>query len=59
MNCEFCNKEINNKGGLVKHEKGCVKNPNRILYKSNFEGYNEKVKSGVIKGSNQFTKAKN
>lgn len=46
MNCKYCNKEIDNKGGLVKHEKGCKLNPDKIEYKSNFINYNEKVKSG-------------
>lgn len=36
MFCKFCSKEISNKGGLKKHENGCVNNPNKIIYKSNF-----------------------
>ena len=42
--CEFCGKEINNKGSLVKHQNGCKLNPNRKVYKSNFIDYNKKVK---------------
>jgi hypothetical protein len=47
-NCEFCNKEINNKGGLIKHQNGCKLNPNRKNYKSNLIDYHEKVKNGDI-----------
>lgn len=61
MNCKFCDKEIKNKGGLVKHENGCKDNPERIIYKSNFSKYNEQIRSGeVVKlNTNQYTKAKN
>lgn len=59
MNCVHCLKEILNKGSLVKHQNGCKLNPNRIVYKSNFVKYNEKVRKGEVqKNSNQWTKAK-
>lgn len=32
-NCQFCNKQINNKGSLIAHVKSCHKNPNKIKYK--------------------------
>ena len=32
--CKYCGKEIGNKGCLVLHEKYCVKNPNRIISKT-------------------------
>lgn len=31
MNCQFCNKEINNKGSLKAHENSCKLNPNRVI----------------------------
>jgi hypothetical protein len=31
--CEFCNKEINNKGSLVAHTNCCKQNPNKIKRK--------------------------
>ena len=32
--CQYCGKEIGNKGCLVLHEKYCEKNPNRIISKT-------------------------
>ena len=32
--CKYCGKEIGNKGCLVLHEKRCVKNPNRVISKT-------------------------
>lgn len=59
MNCKFCDRNINNKGSLVKHEKECKLNPDRIPYKSNFIKYNANVKSGLAtKSKNQFQHAK-
>ncbi len=49
MDCIFCQKKINNKGSLVKHQKSCLLNPERIIYKNNLEEYNKKVKNGLIK----------
>jgi hypothetical protein len=56
--CEFCGKEINNRGSLVKHQNGCKLNPKRKIYKSNFINYNKKVKDGEIKKDfiNQYDK---
>lgn len=51
MNCKYCNKEINNKGGLIKHENGCKFNPNRIIYTFN----KIKGKSGWSKGLTKET----
>lgn len=58
--CKFCNKEFisNNNGGLVKHENGCIQNPNRILYKNNFNDFNSNRKLGKVQGSNQYIKSK-
>lgn len=47
MNCKFCDKEINNKGGLVKHELGCNSNPNKVVYISNFSKYNREIALGL------------
>ena len=33
MNCQFCNREINNKGSLKAHQMSCHSNPNRIKHK--------------------------
>lgn len=32
--CKFCSREIGNKGCLVLHEKYCLKNPNRVISKT-------------------------
>ena len=32
--CKYCGKEVGNNGCLVLHEKRCIKNPNRIISKS-------------------------
>jgi hypothetical protein len=59
MKCIFCNKEINNKGGLIKHQNGCKYNPNRIIYKSHFTEYNDEVRNGLKpKNKNQYQLAK-
>lgn len=46
MSCKYCFREICNRGSLVKHENGCLQNPDRVLYRSNFIKYNEDTKSG-------------
>lgn len=58
-NCIFCGKEINNAGSLGKHQKGCLLNPDRIIYESNFKKYNSDVKIGVQtkKYLNHYVKA--
>lgn len=33
MNCQFCSKDISNKGSLIAHEMCCLNNPNRIKHK--------------------------
>ena len=33
MNCQYCNREINNKGSLTSHEMVCQSNPNKIKHK--------------------------
>jgi hypothetical protein len=58
MKCQFCQKEINNPGGLKKHEKGCLQNPQRIIYRSNFLDYNQKVRDKEIIHKNQYTLAR-
>jgi len=58
MKCQFCQKEINNPGGLKKHEKGCLKNPQRVIYRSNFLDYNQKVRDKEIIHKNQYTLAR-
>lgn len=35
--CEYCGREIKNKGALVLHEKYCDKNPNKEIFKHNFD----------------------
>lgn len=51
--CSICNKEYNTKGALSSHI-GWHNKPGRP---SNFIEYTRKVKSGEIKGSNQYIKA--
>jgi hypothetical protein len=59
MNCIFCDREITNKGSLISHQKTCKLNPNRVIRKSNFEIYNQKVKDGIIKKPvNQWDKTR-
>ena len=54
--CKYCGKECKNKNSLVHHERLCKLNPNREV--SNIFNYNEKLKSGELKPSNQYIKAK-
>jgi hypothetical protein len=44
MNCQHCNREINNKGSLTSHEMVCISNPNKIKHKHS-------DKAGAQKGS--------
>lgn len=53
--CQYCNKEVSNKGCLVIHEKACEKNPNREKC-PNRKGNGGKTKGN--KSSNQYIKAK-
>lgn len=32
MNCQYCNREIKNKGSLTAHEKSCKMNPNAVKH---------------------------
>ncbi len=58
VNCQFCKKYIKNKGALANHEKYyCEKNPDKKFI-DNFAEYRSKVKSGELKPSNQYIKAK-
>lgn len=54
--CKYCGKECKSKRSLTKHEQLCNLNPNKKV--SNFSKYNEKLKSGEIKPSNQYIRAK-
>ena len=51
MNCNFCNKIINNKGSLKAHEMCCKNNPKRIKHKRS-------KKAGQKKGSIPWNKNK-
>ena len=44
MKCQYCEKEINNKGSMVAHEKCCQQNPNRVKHARS-------EKAGAQKGS--------
>jgi hypothetical protein len=50
MNCVFCNREINNKGSLIAHEKVCKNNPNRIKYKKSPKAGSQKGDPSPHKG---------
>lgn len=57
--CKFCNRSINNGGGLWAHERRCKNNPNpEPPSNNNLTKYVEKRKASNIPGENQFTKAK-
>lgn len=51
MYCQFCNREINNKGSLKAHEMSCVSNPNRIKHKHS-------PNAGAQKGSKPWNTGK-
>lgn len=55
--CQYCGKECKNKNSLTQHEIRCKENPNKKIV-SNFIKYNESIRNGIRKGSNQFIKAK-
>ena len=44
MKCQFCNREINNKGSLKSHEMACASNPDKIKHKHS-------ANAGAKKGS--------
>lgn len=56
--CQYCGKVCKNKNSLAQHEIRCKENPNKIKIVSNFIEYNNSIKSGERKASNQFIKAK-
>lgn len=56
--CKYCGKICKNSNSLRNHERLCKSNPNRQILTSNFIKYNENVRKGIIKGKNQFIKAK-
>ena len=37
LHCQYCNKEVGNKGCLVLHEKYCINNPNHLISKKQLE----------------------
>ncbi len=45
MNCEFCDKLCKNKNSLAQHIIRCKSNPDKIIIKSNFIKYNDKIKT--------------
>lgn len=50
--CQYCGKEVGNKGCLVLHEKHCIKNSNHILSKTqqkNIDRNNRRDENGKIK----------
>jgi hypothetical protein len=62
MICKYCRKELKNQNSLVQHEIRCILNENKITVKSNFIGYNDKIKNGEIEKhsiyKNHYDKAK-
>lgn len=59
MKCRYCGKECKNKNSLIQHEIRCKENPNKIsIITTNFNKYNEDVKSGKRHSTNQYIKAK-
>ena len=58
MECQYCKKACKNDNSLRNHERLCKSNPNKQSLVSNFIQYNQKRKELGIKGSNQYTKAK-
>jgi hypothetical protein len=58
MECIHCNKICHSSNSLRNHERLCKLNPDRQILVSNFIKYNATRKELRIKGSNQFTKAR-
>lgn len=56
--CRYCGKECKGKNSLTQHEIRCKNNPNKIKVISNFIEYNNSIKNGERKATNQFIKAK-
>lgn len=61
MNCNFCGKLCKSNNSLIQHRIRCKLNPDKIEIVSNFIGYNQKVKDGIVikENTNQFIKARN
>ena len=56
--CQYCNKKCVGKNSLKNHENRCNKNPNKkVLNYNNLEKYNEEVKNGLHKHTNQYIKS--
>jgi hypothetical protein len=51
MNCQYCTKEIKNKGSLVAHEMCCKNNPNKVKH-------NRSPNAGAKKGSKSWNAGK-
>lgn len=49
MKCIYCNKSINNKGSLTKHQMCCKSNPDKIKF-------NRSARAGAQKGSTPWNK---
>lgn len=58
MNCVYCSKICKNGNSLRNHQRLCKLNPNAQRIVSGFIRYNEKREALGIKGSNQYTKAR-
>lgn len=56
--CKYCRRVCKNENSLRNHERLCKQNPERQIIQSNFIKYNEMIKNGIRKPSNQFIKAK-
>ena len=50
MNCKYCNRRIDNSGGLFVHEKHCKENPNRVQRKRSPDAGIKKGQSSSMKG---------
>ena len=51
MNCQFCSREINNKGSLKAHEMCCKENPNRTTHKHSPNAGVQKGDISPLKGT--------
>jgi hypothetical protein len=51
MNCQFCSREINNKGSLKAHEMCCKENPNKITHKHSPNAGVQKGTTSPLKGT--------
>lgn len=45
MKCQFCEREISNKGGLIAHQNSCAENPNKI---TRVRSPNAGAKKGIV-----------